>query len=104
MLIASAAAGCYASDRCPRTDVMSQGPSTRPKREEVVMIRSLRRRLAYQGLSVLSVIIVAGAAAAELKVGDPAPSFSLKGSDGKNYSLDQFKGKSAVVIAWFPKA
>jgi peroxiredoxin Q/BCP len=50
------------------------------------------------------VIVVAGAAAAELKVGDPAPGFSLKGSDGKMYSLDQFKGKSAVVIAWFPKA
>ena len=49
-------------------------------------------------------MIVAGAAAAELKVGDPAPPFSLKGSDGKTYTLDQFKGKSAVVIAWFPKA
>jgi thioredoxin-dependent peroxiredoxin len=55
-------------------------------------------------LSVLSVMVVAGAAAADLKVGDPAPPFSLKGSDGKTYSLDQFKGKSAVVIAWFPKA
>ena len=55
-------------------------------------------------LGVLSVMVVAGAAAAELKVGDPAPPFSLKGSDGKTYSLDQFKGKSAVVIAWFPKA
>ena len=46
----------------------------------------------------------AGAVAVELKVGDKAPAFSLKGSDGKTYTLDQFKGKSAVVIAWFPKA
>jgi len=68
------------------------------------MIRNVGRRMAIQGLSVLGVIIVAGAAAAELKVGDPAPPFSLKGSDGKTYSLEQFKGKSAVVIAWFPKA
>jgi peroxiredoxin Q/BCP len=68
------------------------------------MILSVGRRMAIVGLSVLSVIIVAGAAAAELKVGDPAPAFSLKGSDGKTYSLEQFKGKSPVVIAWFPKA
>jgi thioredoxin-dependent peroxiredoxin len=41
---------------------------------------------------------------AELKVGDKAPDFSLPGSDGKTYSLADFKGKQAVVIAWFPKA
>ncbi len=40
----------------------------------------------------------------EPKVGEPAPAFSLPGSDGKNYSLTDFKGKSAVVLAWFPKA
>ena len=40
----------------------------------------------------------------ELKVGDPAPAFSLQGSDGKTYKLADFKGKSAVVLAWFPKA
>ena len=39
-----------------------------------------------------------------LKVGDKAPDFELKGSDGKTYSLSQFRGKSPVVIAWFPKA
>ena len=42
--------------------------------------------------------------AAALKVGDAAPDFSLQGSDGKTYKLSQFKGKQAVVIAWFPKA
>jgi thioredoxin-dependent peroxiredoxin len=42
--------------------------------------------------------------AAELKAGDEAPAFSLPGSDGKTYSLDDFRGKKAVVIAWFPKA
>ena len=39
-----------------------------------------------------------------LKVGDKAPDFNLKGSDGKDYTLKQFAGKQAVVIAWFPKA
>jgi len=68
------------------------------------MIRLVGQRMAMLGLGVLSVLIVAGAAAAELKVGDPAPPFSLPGSDGKTYSLEDFKGKSAVVLAWFPKA
>ena len=42
--------------------------------------------------------------AAELKVGDAAPDFALPGSDGKTYKLSDYKGKQAVVIAWFPKA
>jgi thioredoxin-dependent peroxiredoxin len=40
----------------------------------------------------------------ELKVGDVAPEFKLTGSDGKTYKLSQFKGKQAVVVAWYPKA
>ncbi len=39
-----------------------------------------------------------------LKVGDTAPDFELPGSDGKTYKLSDFKGKKAVVVAWFPKA
>jgi thioredoxin-dependent peroxiredoxin len=42
--------------------------------------------------------------AADLKPGDPAPEFQLPGSDGKTYKLSEFKGKQAVVVAWFPKA
>ncbi len=42
--------------------------------------------------------------AAELKVGEPAPEFELKASDGKTYKLSDFKGQKAVVIAWFPRA
>lgn len=45
-----------------------------------------------------------GAQAADLKVGDPAPDFTLRASDGKTYTLSEFRGKQAVVIAWFPKA
>ena len=44
------------------------------------------------------------ARAAELKVGDAAPDFSLKASDGKTYKLSELKGKQAVVVAWFPAA
>lgn len=44
------------------------------------------------------------APAAVLKVGDTAPDFSLQASDGKTYKLSDFRGKQAVVLAWFPAA
>ena len=40
----------------------------------------------------------------ELKVGDLAPDFSLPGSDGKTHELASYKGRQAVVLAWFAKA
>jgi cytochrome oxidase Cu insertion factor (SCO1/SenC/PrrC family) len=40
---------------------------------------------------------------ADLKVGDPAPQFSLPGSDGKTHRLADYKGKT-VALAWFVKA
>ena len=42
--------------------------------------------------------------ATELKAGDMAPDFSLQATDGKTYRLSDFRGKQAVVIAWFPRA
>jgi thioredoxin-dependent peroxiredoxin len=39
-----------------------------------------------------------------LAAGDPAPAFSLPGSDGKTHSLAEHLGKRVVVVAWFPKA
>ncbi|WP_445359155.1 peroxiredoxin family protein [Microbulbifer sp. ANSA005] len=39
-----------------------------------------------------------------LEVGEIAPNFTLKGSDGQTHTLADLQGKSAVVIAWFPKA
>lgn len=41
---------------------------------------------------------------AVVKVGDMAPDFQLKGSDGKTYKLSDFRGKQGVVVAWYPKA
>jgi len=54
--------------------------------------------------AVLAAGVMAQGQAAELKVGDPAPNFKLQATDGKTYQLSDFKGKKAVVIAWFPKA
>jgi peroxiredoxin Q/BCP len=43
-------------------------------------------------------------AAKQLQVGDLAPDFELVGSDGKTYRLADYRGRQAVVLAWFPKA
>lgn len=40
----------------------------------------------------------------QLKPGDPAPDFVLPGSDGRLHHLRDFRGREAVIIAWFPKA
>ncbi len=54
--------------------------------------------------AVLALSTFGTLAAAEPAVGEKAPDFKLQGSDGKEYSLSDFAGKQAVVIAWFPKA
>jgi thioredoxin-dependent peroxiredoxin len=61
------------------------------------------KALVFTALCVLG-LGVGSATAEELKVGDPAPDFTLKATDGKTYKLSSFKGKQAVVLAWFPKA
>ena len=40
----------------------------------------------------------------ELKVGDPAPDFTLQATDGKTYSLSKDLRGRWVVLGWFPKA
>ena len=46
----------------------------------------------------------AAAPAKDLEPGDPAPDFDLPGSDGQTHRLSDYRGKQAVVLAWFPKA
>jgi len=54
--------------------------------------------------TVLLWAAAAGSVADTLEVGDPAPDFELEASDGNTYALRDFRGKQAVVLAWFPKA
>ena len=53
---------------------------------------------------VLGLATAAMAQTVDLKVGDQAPNFKLQATDGKTYQLSDFKGKQAVVVAWFPAA
>ena len=55
-------------------------------------------------LCAIGLALAAPAWAQELKVGDQAPNFKLQASDGETYQLSDFKGKQAVVLAWFPAA
>ncbi len=52
-------------------------------------------------LIAFSLILCVPAFAAP-KNNEPAPDFSAKGADGKDYKLSQFKGKT-VVLEWFNK-
>jgi peroxiredoxin Q/BCP len=62
------------------------------------------KRAVFAVLCAAGLALSASAQAADLKVGDDAPNFKLKASDGKTYNLADFKGKQAVVLAWFPAA
>jgi len=57
-------------------------------------------------MAVVAALVVGAKAQApvELKVGDTAPDFTLPGTDGKTHKLSDYRGKQAVVVAWFPKA
>ena len=36
-----------------------------------------------------------------LKVGDAAPDFTMRGTDGKTYKLSEFKARKNVVLAFY---
>ena len=65
-------------------------------------MRHPRTILPLAGVAALFAVTLL--AAADLKPGDPAPPFELPGSDGRTYRLADYKGKQAVVLAWFAKA
>jgi peroxiredoxin Q/BCP len=53
-------------------------------------------------LAVVSLVVLAQQAPpvkTHLKVGDAAPEFTLRATDGKTYKLSDFKGKKNVVLA-----
>jgi len=67
---------------------------------------TLRRLAATAGaitFGVINTVMRGTGTVAELEPGDEAPDFTLTGSDGQTYRLNDLKGQT-VVIAWFPKA
>ena len=69
----------------------------------------MRKALSVAALALVACGLIAGRAAAqapsaELKVGDPAPDFTVPATDGKTYTLSKDLRGKWVVLAWFPKA
>jgi peroxiredoxin Q/BCP len=64
----------------------------------------MRSAIATAAVVMMAATAWAQTPAVELKVGDMAPDFSLQGTDGKTYKLSDYRGRQAVVLAWFPKA
>lgn len=60
--------------------------------------------LGFAAAAVVASTVFAQAPAPAVKVGDQAPDFTLMASDGKTYSLSDYRGRKPVVLAWFPKA
>ena len=67
-------------------------------------LRSLVVTAAAMAVGLKNVARGGGEDPVEVKPGDEAPDFTLPGSDGRSYHLRDFRGKRAVVVAWFPKA
>jgi peroxiredoxin Q/BCP len=61
-------------------------------------------RLLPYALVACGLFASSAAGQTELKVGDPAPDFTLPATDGKTYSLSKDLKGRWVVLAWFPKA
>jgi len=69
----------------------------------VTQLRRIASTAAAIAIGVFNVATHVPESLVELTPGDPAPDFSLPGSDGRTYRLRELAGRS-VVLAWFPKA
>jgi peroxiredoxin Q/BCP len=69
----------------------------------VTLLRRIAATTAAIAIGVFNVAAHVAESLVDLKPGDPAPDFSLPGSDGRTYRLRELAGRR-VVIAWFPKA
>ena len=61
-------------------------------------------RLLASVLLEITALVTESVRAATPEVGDQAPDFLLRGNDGRMHGISEYKGKQAVVLAWFPKA
>lgn len=67
----------------------------------------MRKLIGIFGLVLLSsfyLLQACGGNAENLKVGDPAPNFTLEDAFNNKYTLSDYKGKNPVVVYFYPKA
>jgi peroxiredoxin len=69
----------------------------------MLMLRRFAATVGAVTFGVINTVMRSTGTVADLKPGDSAPDFTLMGSDGRTYRLNDLKGQP-VVIAWFPKA
>jgi cytochrome oxidase Cu insertion factor (SCO1/SenC/PrrC family) len=76
--------------------------------EKETLTRDLRRGMAKLGLSAALLLSLVAAASAQaqapkthLKVGDPAPDFTLIDTKRQPVKLSDFKGEKGVVLAFY---
>jgi peroxiredoxin len=64
------------------------------------MLAKSYRKSMIAAVLLLALLMAAPAGAVSLTTGDQAPNFSLKDLEGKNVSLDSFRGKTVVIAFW----
>ncbi len=69
-----------------------------------MIMKNLMKVLIILLLSNFYLFLSCGGNAANLKVGNSAPNFTLEDAFGTKYSLSDYKGKSPVVVYFYPKA
>jgi cytochrome oxidase Cu insertion factor (SCO1/SenC/PrrC family) len=69
----------------------------------MLMLRRLAATVGAVIGGVINTVMHAPGIIGNVAPGDQAPDFTLTGSDGQTYRLNDLKGQP-VVLAWFPKA
>ena len=62
------------------------------------------KTISILAMVVVIVYVIFAQTGMKLKTGDKAPDFTLQDAFGKSYKLSSYKGKSPVIVYFYPKA
>ena len=65
---------------------------------------TLMKKMLKTVCTLLVILFSFSLLATDLNIGELAPNFKLQATNGDYYQLSDYKGKQAVVIAWYPMA